>query len=397
MKGCYAERLMSRARVLVFATAVVAAACANVAGLTGGGADESDAGDASGSPDVGSVGVDGGKAAGDGSVLDATSEAADSASDGEGGPATDAMDSGADAPQDAARPWDATTFLTEDGGGNDTVRGLAISGGYLYWTDREYPVSRIRRAPLDGGPAVTLATSDVPQEFVIDANYIYWIDSTAGTLQRAPFDGGASTTLGSATQYSAGLALDGNMLVWGDHVTGTVAAMLIDGGSPHTVTTVAALNQVNAADGTVYIAAGQYATDGGILQVPVAGGTAMPLSAGLQQPQNITVTPTMLYVTGGWNAYYACTVARPDGATTRLDTGNALQFTGYEWPGLDANYVYTASYPGMARVPRAGGAPRFFSGANTFTDFAIDASGLYWVEVNGREIKHAAPLDALWQ
>ena len=87
------------------------------------------------------------------------------------------------------------------------------------------------RVPLDGGPAVTLATAAVELDLVaVDATQVYFLDSVgapgapAGILKSIPKTGGAPTALMPLPNGAALVALDATRLFWADALGGVHSA-----------------------------------------------------------------------------------------------------------------------------------------------------------------------------
>ena len=125
--------------------------------------------------------------------------------------------------------------------------------GYFAVSYPSSNISRIKRVPLTGGSAVTLATSPSlvgMRDIVNDGSYLYWADATG--LRKMAIGGGAITTLATGTSlssvgltatrvyYSSGAAIRSVPKTgggWTQHVsTGSaVTAMHVHQGSAGTV------------------------------------------------------------------------------------------------------------------------------------------------------------------
>jgi len=87
------------------------------------------------------------------------------------------------------------------------------------------------RVPLDGGPAVTLATAAVELDLVaVDATQVYFLDiigppgARTSTLKSVPRTGGAATALMPLPNGEPLVALDATRLFWVDALGGVYSA-----------------------------------------------------------------------------------------------------------------------------------------------------------------------------
>jgi hypothetical protein len=98
--------------------------------------------------------------------------------------------------------------------------GLAVDATYLYWTDNA--AGTVMKAPLAGGPAVTIASSqNYPYAIAIDNTNIYWTNN-GGTVMKAPLSGGTPIVIASGQAYPFGIALDATSVYWTNNNDGTV-------------------------------------------------------------------------------------------------------------------------------------------------------------------------------
>ncbi len=97
-------------------------------------------------------------------------------------------------------------------GGLRWPTGIAVGGGYLYWTSAE----GIGRARLDGSDvnASFIPLSSNPFAVTVAGGHIFWSDPTLGAIGRANLDGSAVQTQFIKTGDPAGLASDGSFLYW---------------------------------------------------------------------------------------------------------------------------------------------------------------------------------------
>jgi hypothetical protein len=149
----------------------------------------------------------------------------------------------------------ATTLAS----GQASPAGLAVDEQNVYWTNsgmriQDGAVMRVARA---GGTPTTLASGQwgVGADIAVGSGHVFWTGNSGGTetptVRKVPIDGGGVTVVVSSLSNGAGIAVDPWRIYWVnfDVAGGSVRSMPIDGGSP----TVLA-DQVNprglAIDGT---------------------------------------------------------------------------------------------------------------------------------------------------
>jgi sugar lactone lactonase YvrE len=109
--------------------------------------------------------------------------------------------------------------------GQASPRGLAMDSSHLYWinTGNGVGMGAVMSAPLGSMQATMLASNlDGPQGIVTDGTYVYWTDSTDGTVLRLPAGGGTASPMASAQSAPGPLALDAQSLYWLNQGSGQV-------------------------------------------------------------------------------------------------------------------------------------------------------------------------------
>ncbi len=102
--------------------------------------------------------------------------------------------------------------VTELGSGEPS--SLFVTDSYILFT--EYSNGNVKRMPLNGGPAVNVATNTYGAgDLVVDGSYVYWIvNNNPGAVKRAAVLGGDEKTY-STQANSLGLAVDADYVYYG--------------------------------------------------------------------------------------------------------------------------------------------------------------------------------------
>jgi hypothetical protein len=104
--------------------------------------------------------------------------------------------------------------------------GIAVDATNVYWTFFGNPTT-VRKAPLNGGKPVTLATVEGPGSGIaVDVSYAYFCAGTA--VMKVPLNGGTPTTLASST--GQGVAIDDDNVYFTDG-SSTVKKVSKNGGT----------------------------------------------------------------------------------------------------------------------------------------------------------------------
>ena len=196
------------------------------------------------------------------------------------------------------------------------------AGGFLYYF--AYASYAIRRVATTGGTAATFTniSSTNGINSTVDASYLYWTDASAGTVNRLAFATsplpGMPTVLASGETSAVAPFVTASAMYWLDSgATGTLRTVPLTGGtattlaaglpSPSSIVVDASYAYV-LASGT---AANNYA-DGVIYKVPVTGGTAVVVAKNLYQPGTLLMDAGHLYWTNG------STSGHSDGSITMI-------------------------------------------------------------------------------
>jgi hypothetical protein len=144
-------------------------------------------------------------------------------------------------------PADGGTAITLASGGAGFPSEVAVSGGYVYWTD-QLDVSRA----IVGSGGATILTADVGSALAVDASSVYFV-TFAGTIMKMPSAGGVTTTLAtfqpSAMYENYRMAVDGAFVYWTADFGGTVQKVPLAGGAIITLASGQGTPRTIASDG----------------------------------------------------------------------------------------------------------------------------------------------------
>jgi hypothetical protein len=167
----------------------------------------------------------------------------------------------------APKAGGAPRTLASGQGGSDQILVDAQSA-YL-------ATGRLLRVPIGGGAPVDLGVAGMGEPTQDDANLYTFIggqyEGQPNTIVRVPKSGGAATTLATTDQAAVDLALSGGYLYW---AANRVFSRMPVGGGP--IEQLA--SDPNLCPGHLRIAGDfAYVHCGGVMRVPLAGGSAQPL------------------------------------------------------------------------------------------------------------------------
>jgi len=120
---------------------------------------------------------------------------------------------------------------------NGTPGYLAVDDVYVFWSDVSGAIMRVSQL---GGTPQLVAPSPYPQGIALDADYVYWTDSSQGAILRVPKSGGNSDPIASGQDTPVQIAIDGDFVYWTDTSDlglGSVMRASKDGGPATTLAT----------------------------------------------------------------------------------------------------------------------------------------------------------------
>jgi hypothetical protein len=294
-----------------------------------------------------------------------------------------------------------TEVLVEgEGQGDGAATFIAVDERYVYWASS----AAVRRAPLEGGEAVTLATGQRINSLLVAGDFVYYSESEPafdetpplGAVHRVPRDGGAALLVTQA-KAPTGLAASSDTLYWtewefnGTDSVGSIWRSNFDGsGRAVIAASLPPLPSLVADDSAVYFAIGgpsecpasaelDECARGGVYRLP-RGSAAPELLHTAEFALGLVVNERGLY----WiDTGYPPTImgAPANGGERQL----AEVPNGLYGPVLvaDEAALYWSSSPVVGKVPIAGGEmSRIASGLELGNGIAVRGG---WVYVADRQ------------
>jgi hypothetical protein len=244
------------------------------------------------------------------------------------------------------------TFLVSPAGytgdlGAYITNAVTFDSAYVYWSESTATPSLIKRAPLDGGPSQTLASSPgFAASLALASGTVYWVDQyvedAGGEILSVPVTGGGATVIASGLTVPAGIAVHGGTLYVAD-AYGDLLSVSTDGGTVTTLVKGPGLTglpansvveafsiSVAVDDSNVYFPQ-YYASEPNLSVVPLDGGPPTVLLQGYISA--FAVDANNLY----WLAGSKVNEMPLDGGTVRVLASNQSLSAG---PALDEDSVY---------------------------------------------------------
>jgi len=111
--------------------------------------------------------------------------------------------------------------------------GVVVDQNYIYWAN--FSAGTIGRANLDGDPTSVnqsfITGASGPSGIVVSDNYIYWANQTGNTIGRANLDGSSVDQAFISTPTPIGVAIDASYIYWTDGDSNAIGRANLDGSS----------------------------------------------------------------------------------------------------------------------------------------------------------------------
>jgi hypothetical protein len=176
----------------------------------------------------------------------------------------------------------------------ESTWAMAVNSTHVYWVPLKYPKDTILRADLHTG-AVDVVVSGEPEvtSIAVDDSAVYWTSLLSGNVCKHPLIGGTTTVLFTGQYSPFGLQLLGGYLYWGANwIPGSVHRGSVAGGAPELIVDGLQTTGLFVTDGTtLYVWSQPY-----LFKVPVAGGQPQALLSEWL-PGALAISPSTLYFT----------------------------------------------------------------------------------------------------
>lgn len=297
------------------------------------------------------------------------------------------------------------TGLTDAGAGQTSVTSLAVDSTNVYavlTSDTPFQ-DQLVQVPLAGGvPRVLLSGGFVMTQLASDGTFVYVNDSASTGLERVPIDGGSTqaystpgTTsdfdLVGSTFYAIGSYATGAnseaVEVWTQPTTPTGTAVVLasgflSGGDSETLD-----QRIGASGGGLFFSLPTNGT-GTIQAIPLDGGAATQLAAGISGPQAMTVAAGQVFWTTSTGELHAIPQTGGSDTTLATDVSSVGMGTASAFIVSDGVSVYYGGTGGghtlLKKIPVGGGASTvvgcFAQTQDQGTPIALDSTSAYWTD-----------------
>ena len=261
----------------------------------------------------------------------------------------------------------------------NSTGSIAVDAGNLYWSS----TAGVVRMPFGGTPAVL--TSDNAWTFVIDTSSVYWVQGIggggSGKIMKAPLSGGPAVTLVDRSSVAAlpidYLAVDSDFLYWAEYRRCLGALMKVPsaGGNP---IVIASSNQ--QAPGPIAVdATNLYGSSSGVglFKIPLTGGAPVVLTT--DGAYGLAVTSQAIFFVGGVAGLQKLPIG--GGVPTPI----SAEATGVV--ATDGKEVFWGRVGGsVTSTPVNGGPDKVLANFQYPRRIAVDAGNVYWTSLFGNTI-----------
>jgi len=172
-------------------------------------------------------------------------------------------------------------------------KGVALSGGWIYWVRSSGTSGGVYRTALGGGPVQSLHTGTGFNNLVLVGSTVY-AASYSGLVASVPASGGTLTTIATGQGGTWGIASNGSALVWANHTAGELVRYPLPAGPAKVIASgVGGAHQV-AMVGEVVYATGD--TSGRVVRIRPGHGVE-DLATNVGRPKNLVVDGSFVYFT----------------------------------------------------------------------------------------------------
>ncbi len=228
------------------------------------------------------------------------------------------------------------------------------------------------------GPQTLATSAGAPlMRLAVDTKNAYFTGYQGGTVSEISLTTGARIDLATGRSYPYGIAVDASHVYWTDYEGATLERAPIGGGTVEAIGTTAFPNDL------AFVGAHLYAgTASGVVEVPAAWGAAPPVLVTPGDVQSIAASSSAIV----WCSSDHGTISQLAFARAAPLTLASQQTTPMRVAVDDTTAYWVAGEYGVDAVVSAplGGGPTtvLSSTQNWVVDIAVDASGVYWTDVN---------------
>jgi hypothetical protein len=228
--------------------------------------------------------------------------------------------------------------------------------------------------------------------------YVYWTNSSGGTVGRANLDGtGVDQSFIASASGPEGIAVDSRHVYWANFNTGAIGRSNLDGSDPNQSFITGATFPVGVAVDDEHIYWSNLSL-GTISRANLDGSNVIPsFVSGANFPGPLAVDGKYLYWANTGNGDTGTTIGRANLDGTNVDQSFIIGADGPTGVAVDGGHIYwtnqNSQTVGRANLDGTGVNQSFISGARHADGVAVDDQHLFWA-TNGFDTIARANLDA---